>query len=54
MISLNLGISCGEILSTTEKVLTPGISPEFLDDVIGKTLSCDVVDGAGVQFSDLL
>lgn len=38
----------------TEKVLSPGISPEFLDDVIGKTLACDVEDGAGVKFSDLL
>ena len=37
----------------TEKVLTPGISPEFLDDVIGKTLSCDVEDGAGVQFDHI-
>jgi sialic acid synthase SpsE len=35
----------------TEKVLTPGISPEYLDDVIGKTLACDVEDGDGVQFS---
>ena len=38
----------------TEKVLTPGISPEYLDDVIGKNLAGDVEDGAGVQFSDLL
>ena len=37
----------------TEKILTPGISPEFLDDVIGKTLACDVEDGAGVQFDSL-
>ena len=35
----------------TEKVLTPGISPEYLDDVIGKTLACDVEDGEGVLFS---
>ena len=35
----------------TEKVLTPGISPEYLDDVIGKTLACDVEDGEGVQIS---
>ena len=33
----------------TEKVLSPGISPEYLDDVIGKTLACDVDDGEGVQ-----
>lgn len=45
----------GEIaVLRTEKVLTPGISPEYLDDVIGKVLACDVEDGAGVQFSDLL
>ncbi len=37
----------------TEKVLTPGISPEYLDDVIGKTLACDVEDGAGVLFSHI-
>lgn len=37
----------------TEKILTPGISPEYLDDVIGKTLACDVEDGAGVQFLSL-
>lgn len=38
----------------TEKVLTPGISPELLDDVIGKTLACDVEDGAGVKQSDIM
>ena len=32
----------------TEKILTPGISPEYLDEVIGKTLVCDVEDGEGV------
>lgn len=37
----------------TEKILSPGISPEFLDDVIGKTLACDVEDGAGVKFDSL-
>ncbi len=34
----------------TEKVLTPGISPEYLDDVIGKTLARDVEAGEGVEF----
>ena len=37
----------------TEKVLSPGISPEFLDEVIGKTLACDVEDGAGVLIESL-
>ncbi len=36
----------------TEKVLTPGISPEFLDKVIGSTLKNDVKNGNGVLFSD--
>ena len=38
----------------TEKVLTPGISPEYLEEVIGKTLVCDVNDGAGVQLNDIV
>ncbi len=37
----------------TEKILTPGISPEYLDQIIGKTLSKDVSDGEGLQFTDL-
>ena len=37
----------------TEKILTPGISPEYLDEVIGKTLACDVEDGQGVQKEEL-
>lgn len=36
----------------TEKILTPGISPEFLDDVIGSTLLKDVSAGKGVEFED--
>lgn len=36
----------------TEKVLTTGISPEYYDLVIGKTLSVSVENGAGVQFTD--
>ena len=36
----------------TEKVLTPGVSPEFLDNFINKPLVKDVESGAGVQFSD--
>ena len=37
----------------TEKILTPGISPEFYDVMIGKKLTRDVEDGAGVQFEDI-
>lgn len=38
----------------TEKILTPGISPEYYDLMIGKKLSRDVEDGAGVQMEDFL
>ena len=38
----------------TEKILTLGISPEFFDFMIGKTLARDVEDGAGVQFTDFI
>lgn len=38
----------------TEKVLTPGISPEFYDTIIGAVLAKDVESGAGVLFSDLI
>lgn len=37
----------------TEKILSPGISPEYFDQIIGKTLSKNVTDGDGLQFSDL-
>ena len=37
----------------TEKVLTPGIGPEFLESVIGKKLRRAVQDGAGVAFEDI-
>ena len=40
-----------EILRT-EKVLTPGISPEFYDQIQGKILRKDITSGAGVQWSD--
>ncbi len=33
----------------TEKILTPGISPEFYEEVIGKKLKVDVTSGAGVE-----
>lgn len=32
----------------TEKVLSVGLHPKFLDDVIGKVLACDVEDGSGI------
>lgn len=38
----------------TEKVLTPGISPEFLEIVTGSVLCSDVQNGEGVSFSHLL
>ena len=38
----------------TEKILTPGISPEYYDLLIEKKLSRDVEDGAGVQFEDFI
>ena len=37
----------------TEKVLTPGLTPDWLDKVIGKTLLRDVESGAGVQKEDI-
>lgn len=38
----------------TEKVLTPGISPEFLSLVVGSFLTKDVENGSGVQFEDFI
>lgn len=38
----------------TEKVLTPGISPEFLEIITGSVLCSDVQNGEGVSFSHLL
>lgn len=38
----------------TEKVLTPGISPEFLQEIIGSKLCKDVKSGDGVQFSHFI
>lgn len=37
----------------TEKVLTPGLTPDWLDKVIGATLVRDVTSGAGVQKEDI-
>lgn len=38
----------------TEKILTPGLTPDWLDKVIGAKLARDVEDGAGVQKEDLI
>lgn len=38
----------------TEKVLTPGIGPEFLDVAVGAVVVHDVENGAGVQFEDFV
>ena len=38
----------------TEKLLTPGLSPEYYDLLIGKKITRDVEDGAGVQFEDFI
>jgi sialic acid synthase SpsE len=38
----------------TEKVLTPGLSPEHLGAILGATLARDVSDGAGVVWADVV
>lgn len=38
----------------TEKVLSPGISPEFYSDLIGAQLSRDVVAGEGLRWEDVI
>jgi len=38
----------------TEKVLTPGISPDYLDTVVGARIVRSVTSGAGVSWNDLL
>lgn len=38
----------------TEKILSPGISPDFYDLLIGKKLTTSVRNGAGVQLSDFM
>ena len=48
-------VGAGDIaILRTEKILTPGISPEYYDLLIGKKISRDVEDGAGVQFEDFI
>ncbi len=38
----------------TEKILTPGISPEFLEQITGSVLQRSVTAGSGVQWEDVL
>lgn len=38
----------------TEKVLSPGLSPEFADGLIGSVLIRSVSDGAGAQWEDFI
>ncbi|MCI1208048.1 MAG: N-acetylneuraminate synthase family protein [Treponema sp.] len=51
----------GETLKTgdiavlrTEKILTPGIGPEYLEFVIGARLQNNVKNGSGVQWTDII
>ena len=37
----------------TEKVLTPGLTPDWLDKVVGATLVCDVESGQGVKEEEI-
>ncbi len=41
-------------LLRTEKVLTPGLSPEFFDIVLGATLVRDAKNGAGIEWEDIV
>lgn len=41
-------------LLRTEKILRPGISPRFYDQVLGKKVKCDVPEGEGIRWKDLL
>ena len=57
MRSMKKGETVGEkdiSILRTEKILTPGISPEFYDLLMGKKISRDVEDGAGVQLEDFI
>ncbi len=38
----------------TEKILSPGLSPDYLEKVIGRKLTRNVKDGAGLQIEDFL
>ena len=59
--NVNVDIKKGEKIEKTdvavlrtEKILTPGIGPEFLEKVIGSHLAKDVKNGSGVQFEDFM
>jgi sialic acid synthase SpsE len=55
--SMKKGERIGErdiALLRTEKVLNPGLGPEFLERAIGSVLARDVQDGAGLEWEDLL
>lgn len=41
-------------LLRTEKVLRPGISPLFFEEVLGKTVKQDIPEGEGIRWHDLL
>lgn len=48
-------VAAGDVaVLRTEKVLSPGISPCYLDTVIGATLSRDIDDGAGAVWEDFI
>jgi len=38
----------------TEKILTPGISPEYFDAIVGAVVARNVTNGAGVQWEDII
>ncbi|MBQ1833081.1 MAG: N-acetylneuraminate synthase family protein [Treponema sp.] len=55
--SMKAGETVGEndiAVLRTEKILTPGIAPDFLELVTGGILSKDVQSGSGVLFSDFI
>ena len=57
MHDMKKGVVIGEgdvAVLRTEKVLTPGLTPDWLEKVVGARLSRDVTSGAGVQKEDLL
>ena len=48
-------LAAGDIaLLRTEKVLRPGLPPQFLESVLGRTLKRDVPAGEGLVWDDLL
>jgi sialic acid synthase SpsE len=54
-------ISAGEVLAEediavlrTEKVLRPGLGPEFLSAIVGARARRQIPDGEGIVWADLL